>query len=145
SAHRLPVPCERSTTPLSWGRRGGLARTATARPASHSTKSVGRSPREPQGEPLSTRRASGRPQWANCRRRNPCVAAAGTLFQYLWGENFGPQARPRGLVDGPHPTGRLTAGQGHLIGGVELPDLVGPRRPAGAAVAASRRGGVEAG
>src|SRR5262249_10231144 len=143
SPQRLPVPCDRSTTPLSWGWRGGLACTATARPASHNTRSVGRSPRDPQGEPLSTRSLPGRPQRVNCPRRNSCVAPGGTLFQYRWGENLGRQDGARGLIDGPHPAHLLAAGQGDLIGGVELPDLMGPSGPTGArAVAAPRRGGI---
>ena len=69
SHHCLPTPCDRSTTPLAWGQRGGLARTATPSPANQQTRSVGRSPRDPQGAPLSTRSPTGRPQRWNARLR----------------------------------------------------------------------------
>ncbi|MBV8607020.1 MAG: hypothetical protein JO034_06105 [Singulisphaera sp.] len=68
AAHRLAVPCGRSTTPLSCGRRGGSQSTATSRPISHHARSVGRSPAEPRGAPLSTRSRSGRPQRVNACR-----------------------------------------------------------------------------
>jgi hypothetical protein len=47
--------------PLAGGRCGGLATTRPPKPARPPTKSVGRSPREPQGVPLSTRSGSGSP------------------------------------------------------------------------------------
>ena len=49
-------------TPFSWGRRGLFQCIATPRPISHSANSVGKSPREPQGQPLSTRKRPGNPQ-----------------------------------------------------------------------------------
>ena len=106
-------PALRSTTPLSWGRRGGFHTTSTPSPKSHSASSVGRSPAEPQGVPLSTRIRAGIPQRANASRSCPWVSAAGTVFQRPRGENRGPQDRPGELVDDPQPAGPGGAGQPH--------------------------------
>jgi hypothetical protein len=81
SAQVLPTPWERSTTPLSWGRHGGLAVTATPSPASQQTRSVGRSPRDPHGAPLSTRSPSGRPHVRNIRRNIDWVSRGSTWVQ----------------------------------------------------------------
>ena len=130
SAHRLPVPWERSTTPLSWGRRGGLATTSTPSPVSQSSRSVGRSPLDLQGVPLSTRIRCGSPRRAKQRRSVAWVSRAGTVFQGPRGENDGLQDRPAALVDDPEPAGLGGAGQLHLVGGVDLPGLVRPLGPA---------------
>jgi hypothetical protein len=61
----------------------------------------------------------------NARRRTAWVSPAGTLFQIPRGENRGRQDRSGGFVDDPHPTGLPAVGQRHLLGGVDLPGLVG--------------------
>jgi hypothetical protein len=129
SAHRLPVPCERSTTPLCWGRRGGLAFTSTPSPASQSSSPVGRSPLDLHGVPLSTRIRCGSPRRAKQRRSVAWVSAAGTLLQNPRGENRCLQDRPGALIDDAEPTG-LAIGQSHLVGGVDLPGLVRSLGPA---------------
>src|SRR6266851_1821687 len=124
SPQRLPVPCERSTTPLSCGRRGGLNWIGTPSPASHNSRSVGRSPREPQGVPLSPRKAPGRPQTPKAWRNPACVRKGGTAFQSPWGENVRLQERPAALIDQAQPTDQGAVADAHPLGGVELPDLV---------------------
>src|SRR5262249_49896022 len=130
SPHRLPVPCDRSTTPLSWGRRGGLGATPTSAPSSHNSRSVGRSPRVPHGAPLSTRNRSGRPQRPKASRSCARVAGGGTWPKGPGGETRGPQSRAATLVNDPQPGDESTGAQLHQLGRVHLPDLVGPLRPA---------------
>jgi hypothetical protein len=67
----------------------------------------------------------------NARRRTAWVSPAGTLFQIPRGENRGRQDRSGGFVDDPHPTGLPAVGPRHLLGGVDLPGLVGLGGPAG--------------
>ena len=110
--------------------------------------SVGRSPAEPHGAPLSTRTAHGSPHRANAARSCPWVKAAGTPFHRPRGENRGEQHRAGELVGDPQPRDLAPVGQGHLLGGVDLPDLVGAaarpsevsgRRPGGAGASPTRR------
>ena len=62
SHHRFDVPCDRSTTPFSSGLRGLFQCISIPSPSAQSDRSVGKSPDDPQGVPLSTRRQWGRPQ-----------------------------------------------------------------------------------
>ena len=68
----------RATTPLSWGRRGRYQIIPTPSPSTHNASSVGHSPRDPHGVPLSTRRLPGSPQAPNARRRQSRTSATGT-------------------------------------------------------------------
>src|SRR6516165_1537666 len=125
SAQRLPVPCDRSTTPFMSGRQGGLKSRPTPRPSSHRPRSVGRSPDEPHGPPLSRRNEPGSPQRPKPRRSSSRTAAGSTSAQYPGGKNPGPQRRPAALIDDPQPTTPPAALQGDALAGVHLPDLVG--------------------
>jgi hypothetical protein len=107
-----------------------LAETATPSPASQQTRSVGRSPRDPQGAPLSTRSRSGRPQSWNDRLRLVWVARGSTWVQHPRGENVRPQDGPGGLVQDPQPTHFGLVGQWDVLRGIDLPGLMrlsGPR------------------
>src|SRR5512142_1410139 len=128
SAHRLAAPCDRSLTPLSCGRRGGFQSTATPRPISHNARSVGRSPAEPHGAPLSTRIRSGRPQRVNAHRNRSWTSRGATSFQEPWGENVGPEYPATTLVSDPQPRYLLAGLQRHLLrrGGGQT----GPKEPA---------------
>jgi hypothetical protein len=139
------VPWERSTTPLSWGRRGGLAFTSTPSPANQSSNPVGKSPFDLHGVPLSTRIRCGSPRRAKQRRSVVWVSPAGTVFQNPRGENRSLQDRSGALVDDAEPTG-LAISQLHLVGGVDLPGLVRPLGPAvGSATTSADGRGVEPG
>src|SRR5262249_55294502 len=133
------TPWYRSITPLSSGRRGGLAATPTPNPASQQARSVGRSPCEPPGMPLSTRSRSGRAPRANNPRRTARVARGCTWPHPARGETRRPQDGPAGLVDAPQPADLRAVAQRDPLGGVDLPGLVRrggpgprPRRPAAA-------------
>jgi hypothetical protein len=56
------------------------------------------------------------------------------------GENRGREDRSGAFVDDSHPTGLPAVGQRHLLGGVDLPGLVGPGGPAGGLGGAATRG-----
>src|SRR5271166_5653308 len=99
--------------------------TATPKPINHNASSVGRSRGDPQGYPLSTRTASGRPQRVNVRRNMSRIAVGGTFCQRPWGGKRGGQQGPRGLVGEGQPTNALAAGQADSLLGIDLPDLMG--------------------
>ena len=136
-APSLADPCDRSTTPLSCGLRGGLAVTSTSSPASQQTRSVGRSPRDPQGAPLSTRSRWGRPHlWNECLRAVR-VSRGSTWVQHPRGENVRPQDRPGRLVNDPKPADLGLVGDRDSLRGVDLPGLM---RPLGSHVGGGRPG-----
>src|SRR5262249_10523302 len=141
SAQRLPVPCERSTTPLSCGRRGGLAVVAMAKPSNHKARSVGRSPDEPHGVPLSTRKHHGRPQRRKVCRSTAWTSSTGTVFQKARGENRGLEDGAAAFIHEAQPAGLAAVAQGHLIGRIHLPHGVGPLRPRRRGADAAARGG----
>lgn len=64
------------------------------------------------------------------------------MFQHPRGENDGHEERPAALVDDSQPAGHTAVGQFHLIGGIDLPGLVGPlgASPEPIASPAGRRG-----
>jgi hypothetical protein len=101
-----------------------LAVTSTSSPASQQTRSVGRSPRDPQGGPLSTRSRSGRPHlWNECLRAVR-ASRGSTWVQNPRGENVRPQDRPGRLVDDPKPADLGLVGDRDVLGGIDLPGLV---------------------
>ena len=106
------------------GWAGGFQITATPKPINHNASSVGRSRGDPQGYPLSTRTASGRPQRVNVRRNMSRIAVGGTFCQRPGGKRGGQQG-PRGLVGEGQPTNTLAAGQPDSLLGIDLPDLMG--------------------
>jgi hypothetical protein len=68
------------------------------------------------------------------------------VFQKARGENDRLQDGAAALVGDAEPADLAAVAQGHLVGGVDLPDLVGPPGAAGgAARSAARRGGRQAG
>ena len=71
---------------------------------------------------------SGRPQRAKIRRNIARISAAGTRSQRPWGGNLGAQQGAGGLVGHRQPADPLAVGQGDLLDGVDLPDLVGQGR-----------------
>jgi hypothetical protein len=102
----------------------------TPRPISHRARSVGRSPFDPHGQPLSTRSASGKPHATNQSRRDSRISSRETLLQYPEGKNAGRQNGSRVFVDDPQPAHAPTHSQRDLLGRVHLPNLVCPLRPA---------------
>src|SRR5262245_21105804 len=140
SAQRLPVPCERSTTPFSCGRRGRLCQTATPSPASHNSSAVGSPPLAPQGVPLSVRSRAGRPQRPNATRRNCWVFSGGTCCQERWGENSRLQERTAVLLDRPQPADFRAVVQWDILAGIQLPAVVGGSCPRTVAARRPARG-----
>ena len=73
--------------PHSLGGRCGLFQCMPIpKPINHRDNSVGKSPREPQGQPLSTRKRPGNPQRTKAKRSCSCTAQAGTLSQSRGGK-----------------------------------------------------------
>ena len=101
-----------------------MAFTPTSSPASQQTRSVGRSPRDPQGAPLSTRSRSGRPHLWNESLRAFWASRGSTWVQHPRGENVGPQDGPGRLVHNPKPADFGLVRQRDVLRGVDLPALV---------------------
>ena len=59
------------------------------------------------------------------------ISSAGMRSQRPWGGNVGGQEGAGGLVGHRQPADPLAGGQGDLLDGVDLPDLVGQGRPGG--------------
>src|SRR5262245_26559653 len=97
---------------------------STPKPINHSARSVGQSPFDPQGTPLSTRKRWGLPHREKTTRNVACTVAGSTVFQKPWGENRGLQDRPAAFIHQPQPTHSLAAAQTQLVDGVHLPDFV---------------------
>src|SRR5262245_13277014 len=133
SAQRLPVPCDRSTTPFCSGAWGSFQWISRPRPSNHKARSGGQSPAEPHGPPLSTRRVAGKPQRAKTFRNSACTATGGTWSHLPRGENGRLQNGPATLIDDPQPTHALARLEADQFGGIDLPDVMGPGRPLGAA------------
>src|SRR5689334_15674055 len=53
------------------------------------------------------------------------MSPRGTCSHLRWGGNLGGQDRPRGLIGHGQPADPLAGGQGDILDGVDLPDLVG--------------------
>src|SRR5439155_8123711 len=122
---------------------GGFHIMATPKPINHSARSVGQSPADPHGVPLSTRNRSGRPRLEKTRRNAAWTAAGSTRFQRPWGENRGLQDRAAALVHQAEPTYPLAAAQANPFRRVHLPNLMRPTSPAllaGGAAPGRRRG-----
>src|SRR5262249_52411554 len=75
--------------------------------------------------PLSTRTRSGSPQRAKTWRNISWISCTGTCSQRRWGGNLGGQDGPRDLIGDPQPADPLATGQGDILDGGDLPDLVG--------------------
>jgi hypothetical protein len=95
----LAVPCDRSTAPFSWGRLGVFQIIPIPRPISHNANSVGKSPFEPHGTPLSTRSDPGKPQREKARRNRSRTSEGGTWFHLPRGENRGLERRAAALIN----------------------------------------------
>src|SRR5271157_2391893 len=146
SHHRADVPWERSTTPFSWGRRGLFQCIPRPRPISHSDRSVGKSPREPQGQPLSTRKRPGKPQRTQARRSCSRTASRETFCQAPRGENRSPQHCATAFVDQTKPTYFFTSFYSDMFFCIHLPNFMGRGRPVEAGPWwSSRRGRRQAG
>ena len=96
---------------------------------SHNARSVGQSPFDPHGQPLSTRKLWGLPHLEKTRRSVSCTVAGCTKPQKPWGENHGFQNRATAFIHQSQPTHAFAAGQTQLIHRIHLPGLV---RTAGA-------------
>src|SRR5262249_60958493 len=94
------------------------------RPISHSARSGGRSPPDPQGPPLSTRMVAGRPQWAKARRSSARTPAGGTFSHLPWGKTRRPQHGAAALGHDPQPTDALPGPEPAEIIGIDSPDAV---------------------
>jgi hypothetical protein len=99
---------------------------ATPKPINHKAKSVGQSPADPQGVPLSTRSRAGRPHRENAWRKACWTAVGATWFQNPWGENRRLNDRTAALIHEAEPTHRLAAAQEDPLRRIHLPDVVGP-------------------
>jgi hypothetical protein len=88
---------------------------------------VGRSPRDPQGAPLSTRSRRGRPHLWNERLRASWACRGSTWVQNPRGENVRPQDGPGRLVDDPKPADLGLVRDRDMLRGVDLPGLMGMR------------------
>lgn len=98
------------------------------KPINHSAKSVGQSPADPQGVPLSTRNRSGRPHLEKTWR-NACWTAVGsTWFQCPWGENRRLHDGAAAFVYEAEPTYPFAIGQENPLRSIHLPNLMGPTR-----------------
>ena len=96
---------------------------------SHRARSVGQSPFDPQGQPLSTRKLWGLPHLEKTRRSVSCTVAGCTRPQKPWGKNHGLQDRSSAFIHQSQPTHSFAAGQTQLVHRIHLPGLV---RTAGA-------------
>ena len=56
------------------------------------------------------------------------ISCGETCSHRRWGGNFGGQDGPRSLIGHRHPADALATGQGHILDGVDLPDLMGMDR-----------------
>jgi hypothetical protein len=92
---------------------------------------VGKSPRDPQGAPLSTRRRPGSPQRAKARRSSPRAASGATFDQVPRGEDRGVEHRAAALVDDPQPAHLVPITEFDMFFCVHLPGVVGRGRPPG--------------
>ena len=121
-----PCPASQPTTPLSCGRRAGFQIMVTPRPINHRARSVGQSPADPQGTPLSTRKRLGLPPPRKYRaQRLLHDRRLDQIPRRCWGENNGlhklrrcihpptaansPADRWRAAVGPRHPSARRRA------------------------------------
>ena len=88
---------------------------------------MGKSPVEPHGEPLSTRMRTGIPQRAKAARSVATVSVEGTFLHRPEGKNAGQEHGAGVFLDDPQPRDLDAAGQADLLGGVPLPDVMGPQ------------------
>jgi hypothetical protein len=96
---------------------------------------------------LSTRKRRGSPQRRKRWRKSSWTAATGTAEKVAWGENRGAEHGPRELIDVAQPGHLAATGQPLLVGGIDLPDVMGPggRLALRVGLAASRGGGLPGG
>ena len=116
---------------------------STPRPMSHRARSVGQSPFDPHGQPLSTRKLWGFPHLEKIRRSVSCTVAGCTRTQKPWGKNHGLQDRAAAFIRQSQPAHSFAAAQTQLIHRIHLPGLVrtaGALLLAGGASAGRRRG-----
>jgi hypothetical protein len=65
----------------------------------------------------------------------------GTVNHFPWGENFRPQNGAAALIDDPQPTDPVPRLEAYLLGGIDLPDLMGQAGPAEVGGGAAAGGG----